>query len=170
MRKFLVSLVLASFLSTASAANWQVIEGKVVGVSDGDTITVLTRDNDQHKVRLMGIDAPEKSQPFGQRAKQRLSDLAYGKLVSIEFSKRDRYGRIVGKVLDERGRDVNLAVVEAGLAWWYVAYQREQAPEDRDLYSAAEDRARSGSVGLWGDREPVAPWDYRKVLRAGNGG
>lgn len=166
MRKIFGPLLLAFFLSasTAFAANLQVIEGKVVGVSDGDTLTVLSHGNEQHKVRLMGIDAPEKSQPFGQRAKQRLSDLAYGKQVSVEFSKRDRYKRIVGKISD-RGRDVNLAMVESGMAWFYAAYQREQTPKDRELYAAAEDEARRMGRGLWADREPVTPWEFRRAKR-----
>jgi hypothetical protein len=99
-------------------------------VADGDTITVLDENRHQHKIRLAGIDAPEKAQDFGQRSKQSLSDQAYRQHVMVETGKTDRYGRLVGKVL-VNGQDVNLEQVRRGMAWHYKAYQREQAPADR---------------------------------------
>jgi endonuclease YncB( thermonuclease family) len=156
-------LFLAAFISVAQAADWTVTSGRVVGVIDGDTVDVLTLDRIQQRVRLAGIDAPEKRQAFGQRAKQRLSDLAYGRHITVEWSKRDRYGRVVGKVIDEDGRDLNLAMVSSGMAWWYERYARDQQPADRERYAAAEDRARKSRAGLWRDVEPVAPWDFRRV-------
>ena len=113
---------------------------RVVGVSDGDTITVLDSYNQQHRIRLYGIDAPEKKQPFGNRAKQNLSSLAFGGS-TVEWSKLDRYGRIVGKVTVS-GEDVGLRQLQAGLAWWYRQYAREQRPQDRATYAQAEDAAR----------------------------
>jgi endonuclease YncB( thermonuclease family) len=104
--------------------------GKVIHVADGDTITVLDANKVQHKIRLSGIDAPEKAQPFGDKAKQSLSDLVFGKPVSVETDKTDRYGREVGKVLVD-SVDANLEQVRRGLAWHYKAYQREQRPKDR---------------------------------------
>lgn len=141
--------------------------GRVVGVSDGDTITVLDSSNTQHKVRLSGIDAPEKSQPFGQRSKQSLSDLVFGKAVTVETTKRDRYGREVGKVLTG-GLDVNLEQVRRGLAWHYKAYEREQPVEDRTTYSTAEQEARAARIGLWADPMPLPPWEFRHQPRRGS--
>lgn len=148
-------------ISTASAIQ---LQGEVVGLSDGDTVTVLDAKLTQHKVRLAGIDAPERNQPFGNRSRQNLADLVFRKQVVVEWSKHDRYGRIVGKVL-VAGRDASLAQVASGLAWHYKAYQREQSEADQIAYSAAEDAARSKSIGLWQDPKPIAPWDFRKKGR-----
>ena len=153
-------------LALAIGANAETITGRVVGVADGDTVTVLDRDKVQHKVRLAGIDAPERSQAFGNRSKESLSDLAFEKTVAVETSKRDRYGREVGKIL-VNGRDVNLIQVERGMAWHYKAYQREQSLDDRSLYDAAEMGARAAKNGLWRDAEPTPPWDYRRAKRGG---
>jgi endonuclease YncB( thermonuclease family) len=136
------------------------ITGRVVGVTDGDTVTVLDGQKVQHKIRLAGIDAPEKAQPFGNRSKESLSDVAFEKSVTVETDKRDRYGREVGKML-VNGRDVNLIQVERGMAWHYKAYEREQSPSDRKLYDAAEDDAKAARRGLWRDAEPVPPWEFR---------
>jgi endonuclease YncB( thermonuclease family) len=154
-------LGVALLLALACTANAETITGRVVGVADGDTITVLDADKMQHKIRLAGIDAPEKKQPFGNRSKASLSELAFDKTVDVETSKRDRYGRQIGKVL-VNGRDVNLVQVERGIAWFYRQYQREQSPNDRRLYEAAEDAARADKRGLWRDADPVPPWDWRK--------
>ena len=132
----------------------------MIGVSDGDTITVLDSSKTQHKVRLAGIDAPEKAQAFGNRSKQSLSDLVYMKDVTIETNKIDRYGREIGKVI-HNGADVCLEQVKRGMAWWYRDYRYEQSPEDRVLYEAVEDAAKAARVGLWHDKEPVAPWEWR---------
>jgi endonuclease YncB( thermonuclease family) len=135
--------------------------GRVVGVSDGDTITVLDAEQVTHKVRLSGIDAPEKAQPFGERAKQQLSDWVYQATVRVIHDKTDRYGRIVGKVT-LNGEDVNIQMIYAGLAWHYKAYEHEQPALDRLTYPLAELNARRKAVGLWGDADPVAPWDWRR--------
>ena len=151
----------AVLLTLALAVNAETITGRVVGVADGDTITVLDANKVQHKIRLSGIDAPEKKQPFGNRSKESLSELAFDKTVTVETSKRDRYGRQIGKVL-VNGRDVNLMQVERGMAWFYRQYQRDQSPNDRRLYEAAEDAARAGKRGLWRDADPVPPWEFRR--------
>jgi len=116
---------------------WADFTGEVVGVADGDTITVLDATKVQHKVRLTGIDAPEKKQPFGNRSKQSLSDMVFNKTVTVETDKRDRYGRELGKVL-AGGQDANLEQVRAGMAWHYKAYERTQSATDRQpaCYSA----------------------------------
>jgi endonuclease YncB( thermonuclease family) len=160
MRAMWCSLLMA----TALTANAEIINGRVVGVADGDTVTVLDAQRVQHKIRLSGIDAPEKSQPFGNRSKQSLSDLAFDKTVVVETDKRDRYGREVGKVLVS-GQDVNLIQVERGMAWHYKAYASEQSANDQRLYEAAETAAKSAKRGLWRDPEPIAPWEFRKAKR-----
>ena len=135
-------------------------DGRVVGVADGDTITVLDSSNQEHRIRLQGIDAPEKGQAFGTRSKQNLSEAVFDKVVVIQWSKHDRYRRIIGKVL-LGGNDVCLEQVRAGMAWHYKDYQAEQTPEDQILYAAAEDAARSARIGLWIDPNPMPPWDFR---------
>lgn len=147
-----------------TAAQAEQVQGRVVGVADGDTVTVLDDRKMQHKVRLAGIDAPEKGMPYGQRSKQYLSDLVFGKSVTLEGDKVDRYGRTVAKVL-MNGRDVNLAQIAAGMAWHYKKYDREQTANDRMLYVAEELDARAARRGLWGDSQPVAPWDWRAEKR-----
>lgn len=142
------------------------VEGKVVGVADGDTVMVLDDQHTQHKIRLAGIDVPEKGQDFGNRSKEHLSSLVFGRLVMVETEKKDRYGRFVGKVIIE-GRDANLAMVVAGLAWHYKQYQDEQSQADRLLYSDAEQEARLARRGLWRVLSPVAPWDHRSEIRNG---
>ncbi len=159
------ALVLVAILGFASPivfapVHAETISCRVVGIADGDTLTILDSSNQQHRVRLSGIDAPEKKQPFGSRAKQNLSALAFGKGATVEWSKLDRYGRIVGKVT-VNGEDVGLQQLQAGLAWWYRQYAREQSPQDRASYSQAENEARMARVGLWGDSQSVPPWEYR---------
>lgn len=158
MRRFIVMAVLAW---TCLAAGADVLVGRVVGISDGDTVTVLDGDRVQHKVRLAGIDAPEAHQAFGARSKQHLSKLVFSQNVQVEWRKLDRYGRLVGKVI-VGGVDANLRQVEAGLAWHYVQYQREQSQVDREAYVSAERIAREARVGLWADASPVPPWDFRR--------
>ena len=155
-------LILVVAACTAAAAT---LEGKVVGVSDGDTITVLSADRQQHKIRLAGIDAPEKGQPFGTRSKQTLSQMVYGHLAIVEYSKRDRYGRIVGRV-EVDGRDVNLDQLREGSAWVYLQYIRELTKTDQRLYLDAEKQARNDSLGLWQDRQAEPPWEWRKTRRS----
>lgn len=151
------SLALVLLNSSLYAAS---INGKVVGVSDGDTITVLDASKTQIKVRLEGIDAPEKAQPFGQKSKEHLSDLVFGKQVVVESNKTDKYGRTVGKVL-VNGKDANLEQVRSGFAWHYKEYQKEQSPSDRVAYSNAETNAQNIKSGLWRDPKPMPPWEWR---------
>lgn len=136
------------------------LTGRVVGIADGDTLTLLDATNTQHKIRLAGIDSPEKAQPFGQVCKQSLSDLAYDRTVQIDWNKLDRYGRVIGKVL-VNGQDVNLEQIHRGCAWHYKQYQNEQTLEDRLSYAKAEDKAKAKKVGLWVEAGAVAPWEWR---------
>jgi len=167
-------LCLALLLS-AGVVMADTLTGKVVGVSDGDTITVLDRDKRQHKIRVAGIDAPEKNQPFGQRSKENLSRLVFGKEVDVQWSKHDRYQRIVGKVMmAEPGcqrpdcakiLDAGLGQITTGLAWWYRKYAKEQSLEDAGAYEVAEQEAQARRIGLWHDTDPTPPWDWRRKDR-----
>lgn len=159
--RVLVFIALAVLTTTSNA---DTLTGRVVGIADGDTLTLLDATNTQHKIRLSGIDSPEKGQPFGQACKKSLSDLAYDRAVAIESSKLDRYGRVIGKVL-VNGQDVNLEQVRRGCGWHYKKYQNEQILDDRLSYNSAEESARASRVGLWADNEPMPPWDWRNARR-----
>lgn len=135
------------------------------GRSDGDTITLLDRTQTQHKIRLHGIDAPEKRQAFGERSKQSLSRLAFSREVTAQCHKRDRYGRDVCKILNG-STDVNLEQIRAGMAWWYREYANEQTAEDRSVYAAAEREAHDRRIGLWNDVAPLMPSEWRKSVRS----
>jgi len=137
-----------------------VIEGKVIGVHDGDTITVLDQDNKKFAIRLQGIDAPELKQEFGAASQKNLAGMVLGKQVSIFWNKVDKYRRTVGTIMLD-GRDVNIEQVKAGVAWHFKKYEDEQSPADRRTYAAAEQAARSAKLGLWKDANPVAPGDWR---------
>lgn len=157
-------VVLAGLILLSGVARAQVFTGRVVGVSDGDTITVLAPGNRQVKVRLDGIDAPESRQDYGQRAKQMASDLVFGKQVTVTTKERDRYGRTVGAVT-VGGVDVNLAMVSAGMAWWYRQYAPGNAALER-----AESSARAARRGLWASPSPIPPWEFRRGGRASRTG
>lgn len=157
----------------ASHSYADTLNGRVIGVSDGDTITVLDADHQQYKIRLSGIDAPEKAQPFGQRSKENLSRLIFGRDVAVEWRKKDRYGRTVGKVMVAeptcrdstclKTLDACQAQIVAGMAWWYRQYAKEQEPGDAQRYEQAEQEARTRRFGLWSDPQPIPPWEWRKA-------
>ncbi len=134
-------------------------KGKVVGVFEGDIISVM-REGKAVKVRLHGIDCPEKKQPYGTRAKQYTSDLAFGKEVTIWGKTKDRYGHIVGEVILPDGKNLNWEIVDTGLAWWYQKF----APNDWTL-KALEAGARAKNRGLWADKNPIPPWEWRRMQR-----
>ena len=159
LKKYLSFILFASFI--ASVANAEILNGTVVGVSDGDTITVIDKSNNEHKVRLMGIDAPEKSQTFGNEAKKTLSNYIYKKEVSVEYKKYDKYKRIVGKVTLD-GQDICLQMIREGMAWHFVQYEIEQSKTDRELYREAEAKAREVNIGLWVEKQAVSPWIFRQ--------
>lgn len=165
MQRAVTSCVCALFalLVGATYANAQ-IAGKVVTIQDGDTLTIVDLEDNRHRIRLAGIDAPEKGQPFGYASLSKLSDLCYGRLVSATCSKVDRYGRHVCTVWFN-GKDLNLAQIESGFAWHYKRFQHEQPPEERHAYAQAEDNARLNRLGLWRDDEPTPPWDWRRSPR-----
>jgi endonuclease YncB( thermonuclease family) len=139
-----------------------VLSGQVVAISDGDTVKVLDESKQLHTIRLMGIDAPEKAQPFGQRSKQSLSSLIYLQQVRVHWDKKDKYGRIVGQIRDLAGVDICLGQIKRGMAWHYKQYMKEQSPEDQESYAKAEEIARQESIGLWAEKSPTPPWIWRK--------
>jgi endonuclease YncB( thermonuclease family) len=158
-------MVLVAAVALSQAAVAETLHGRVVRVVDGDTVTVLVGGGVQHTVRLAGIDAPEKAQRYGDRAKRLLSDLVFGAEVDVEYEKRDRYGRIVGKVV-RNGRDASLSLIEAGYAWHFKRYAAEQSKTDRATYANAEDVARRARRGLWSEPTPLPPWEWRAQRRA----
>ncbi len=161
---FTLALFVAATLFAAHAYA-DILTGRVVKVADGDTVTVLDDSRQQHKIRLMGIDAPEKKMPYGNRSKQALSDMVFDRRVQVEYSKKDRYGRTLGKIIVD-GVDANLAQIKAGMAWHYKQYQRDQSLADRAAYAQAEDEAKISKRGLWKDANPVPPWDWRRAEKA----
>ena len=145
MRAGLAAFAVILAATTAHAGE---LRGRVVAVADGDTLTILDASRQQHRIRLAEIDAPEKRQPFGQRSKQSLSDLCYGRDAAIENDGRDPNGRTIG-------HDTNAEQVRRGMAWVFDRYATE-----RSLY-AIQDEARAARRGLWSDPAPVPPWEYR---------
>jgi endonuclease YncB( thermonuclease family) len=162
--KTLVAL-LACLLWAAGALAQDTLHGRVVGVTDGDTLKVLTAEKQLLRVRVSWIDAPEMGQAFGQRAKQAMSALVFGKDVELQFHTVDRYGRLVCMVFVD-GKDACLALVKQGLAWKFDRYLPEASLEVQQSYTAAEAAARAARTGLWasGD-EPQPPWEFRKTER-----
>ena len=155
MLSVLSAILLCSLALTAFA---DTLQGRVVTIADGDTITVLDADKVQHKIRLTGIDAPEKAQAFGKASKKSLSDMIFGHEVDVKWDKRDRYGRFIGKISANQ-TDVCLEQVRRGMAWHYQQYQRDQSPADRQAYAAAEDLAHANHVGLWDFRHRCSTRD-----------
>lgn len=151
-----VLVVAAAALSAAlGACAGERFTGTCVSVGDGDTIEVM-REGRAVRVRLWGVDCPEQGQAFGARARRFTSDVVFGKQVAVEIEDVDRYGRIVGRVSVD-GRDLNLALVREGLAWWY----EHHAPRATDL-AAAQRQAREARRGLWADAAPLQPWKFRR--------
>jgi endonuclease YncB( thermonuclease family) len=162
VKQFIAVALLVALLCLSAAAQPQTITGKVVGVSDGDTITVLDEQERQHKVRLEGINAPESAQDFGSLAKESLSDLAFGKRVTVTSSKKDKNGHALGRVI-LNGKDVGQEQINRGLAWFYRQYAGELPANVAAAYELSETRARQKKRGLWSDASPVPPWDFRPI-------
>lgn len=146
-------MTICACLALATAAQAAEFTGPVVGVHDGDTLTVLHGGKDE-RIRLVEIDAPELRQDFGQASKQSLSDLCFGTDATVRDQGLDRYGRTLGRVFCG-GVDANAAQIERGLAWWYVKYGHD------DALQAAEDVARTARIGLWSRPDAIPPWEYR---------
>lgn len=149
----------------------QPVEGRVIHVADGDTVTVLTEAKAEVRVRLAGIDAPEvahrsessspQTQPYGDASRRALRALAHGRQVTMTCRSKDRYGRFVC-VLQLDGADVGEQQIKAGMAWHFVRYAADQPQAERDAYANAEREARHARRGLWADTAPTPPWDWRR--------
>lgn len=154
MKRFfiLISLILVTVFS-AFAQRFPV---KVVGISDGDTFTAINRDNLQLKIRIYGIDAPERGQDYGSMSKKALSGFLFGNNIEIDVLSQEKWGRFVAKVYTNDEKDVALLMLQSGMAWHYKKYDNSQ------VYKDAEETARKAKRGIWGGKSPVPPWDYRK--------
>lgn len=147
---------LVSACPTARVEPFVTLSGKVIGIKDGDTIDILYN-NKKLTVRLAHIDCPEKKQPYGQAAKQFISDKCFGQTVTIRHQHEyDRSKRLIGEVITASGENLNKALVKAGLAWHYKKYST-----DAD-YAVLEEEARKQRIGLWSESNPVAPWEWRR--------
>jgi endonuclease YncB( thermonuclease family) len=157
-----VSILLWLLATSTCFGQESKVFGQCVGVVDGDTLRILTAEKQLLRVRVAWIDAPESSQAFGQRAKQAMSSLVFGKDVELRFYTVDRYGRLVCMVFVD-GQDAGLELIKEGFAWAYAKYLPEASVAIRQSYAAAEATARARAIGLWADNdEPVPPWEFRK--------
>lgn len=148
--------LLSAFLAVSGALQAAEISGPVTRVLDGDTIEVKSSPSLVERVRLQNIDAPEKKQAFGNWSKQYLTDMVGGQHVTITYVDRDRYGRILGKVSSKDIADVNKAMVANGAAWVYVQYNTDPS------LPGIERAARNQRLGIWADKDPVPPWEWRR--------
>jgi micrococcal nuclease len=130
--------------------------GEVIGITDGDTIRVLVDGEKNLRVRLHGIDAPEKGQPYAAKAKEFVGDECFKKRVTLKLHGKDRYGRLLAEVVLPDGHTLNHRIVTAGFAWWFRRY----AANDEQLREL-EEAARKAKRGLWADPDPVPPWEWR---------
>lgn len=161
--------IAAALLSLPGLA--ETVSGRVVHVQDGDSLTILDSEKQQHKIRIAGIDAPEKAQPFGNRSRHNLASMVHGQEAIADCPTTDRYSRKVCKVwvqpsdcpACDKTLDIGYAQISAGLAWWYRAYAKEQPVEDRGRYESEENEARLRKRGLWADDNVMPPWDWRKL-------
>ena len=162
MKRSIISFTIAFLLIFPSLSH--ALTGIVVSVADGDTITILDKTNTQYKIRLYGIDNPEEEQAFGNVAKKYTSKLVYGKTVDVTAYDTDRYGRTVGVVVAD-GVNVNQRLIGAGLAWQYRKYCKESFCSD---WLHLEEKAHKSNIGLWAEKDPVQPWEWRKGYQNSN--
>lgn len=160
MKKILFILLLFISCNPPAEKDKEVLRGRVVSVADGDTVTILTDNDEQIRIRLYGIDAPEKGQDFSNKSRQFLHDLCYGKIVSIEKKGIDQYERVLGIVYINEF-NLNKEMVRNGLAWYYDHYVK-----DADL-EALEHAARKQKLNIWSMKNPTPPYEFRRNQRMG---
>ena len=160
MRRLLLAAILALVPTAAFPAEWT-LSGRVVALKDGDSF-ILLDGKTQHPIRIAGIDAPERKQPYANASKNNLSRLIFNRAVEARCYKKDRYARNVCRVFGDKGQDVGLEMVRAGMAWWFREDAKEQPPEEQGAYQGAEDAARVTKRGLWKEPKPVPPWEWRR--------
>jgi endonuclease YncB( thermonuclease family) len=163
--KRLFTSVLLVLLQATAHAGPLILQGRIVRVMDGDTVTLRDERQTLHRIRLAGIDAPESAMPYGHQATLHLVSLVLGKELEAVAYKQDRYGRTVATLM-LGAQDINLAMLQAGLAWHYKHYAKEQPAAQAQAYAQAEVQARTKNLALWQDSHPDAPWDWRKSRRA----
>ncbi|KFF12916.1 nuclease [Chryseobacterium soli] len=134
-------------------------KGKVIKISDGDTITILLRGKEQKKLRLAEVDCPERGQAFGKNARQFTSDKVFGKTITFIETDTDRYGRTIAKVYYDNGKYLSEELIRAGMGWWYYSFSKNAS------LGELQDKAQYKKIGLWQDIHAVAPWEYRKMKR-----
>ena len=164
VKRLFTTVLLLVLLLTTTLAEPLILQGRVVRVTDGDTVTLLDEHEALHKIRLAGIDAPESAMPYGHQATLYLASLVFGENVEAVTYKQDRYGRTVATLMHGE-QDINLAMLQAGLAWHYKHYAKEQPAAQALAYAQAEELARTQNLALWKDSDPCAPWDWRKSRR-----
>lgn len=143
----------------SSAYSQSILNGKVIAVADGDTFTMLAEGNKQVKIRLHGVDCPEKKQDFGTVAKNYTSNLIFGKIVQVTALKKDQYRRIIAVVKLPNGKILNQELLKAGMAWHYKKYDKSIE------FALLEEQARKNKAGLWKGKSPMPPWEFRKRIR-----
>jgi micrococcal nuclease len=148
------ALIIDILSETTTQDKGRYVMGKVIRIADGDTFTMVFENGFDVRVRLNGIDSPEKKQAFSNRAKQTLSELIYDKEVKVFYENKDRYGRVLGDVF-VNDLNVNREMVKRGMAWHYKQYS------DDETLARLEVEARNNKTGLWADPNPVAPWEFR---------
>ena len=160
-RATLRALACAVFIGCSHAAHAEAFSARVIKVFDGDTLAVVDATNRQYRVRLSGIDAPERAQSFGSLSRKSLAELARGKSALVEYHKIDKYGRLVAKVSVD-GRDVGVEQLRRGMAWHRASVPDDQSHQEAFLYGQAQGEARSRKLGLW-QQHPVPPWKFREA-------
>ena len=154
MIKLKISVILLLFISSLLVPS-TIITGKVVAITDGDTFKLLTNDSTLIKVRVANIDCPERKQPFSNKAKQFTSDAIFGKKVTIDELKKDRYGRSIANVFYDDSLNLSEELLKHGLAWHYVKYSKDS------IFQCLEDKAKLNKLGLWQDPNAIPPWEWR---------
>lgn len=153
LSRFILLLFLCSCMSLSYGQ--KILIGLVVKIADGDTMTLLDANKKQYRIRLHGIDCPERKQDFSKQATEHLSSYCFNKNVKVEVLDKDRYGRLIGKVW-AGGVDVGLSLLQHGLAWHYKYF------DSSEQYAKAEQQAKRKKIGLWSMKNPTAPWDFRR--------
>lgn len=152
--------IFLALLAASLSVHAETLQGTVVAIADGDTLTVLDTSRQQHTVRLAGVDAPERNQPFGEKSRTNLARLALNQEAIVEWSRTDATGQLIGKLL-VAGQDAGLQQLKEGMAWWRSQYVSDQPAQDRAAYGLAESQARLYRFGLWNDKNPMPPWNWR---------
>tara|TARA_R110002033_G_scaffold167528_1_gene206732 strand:- start:11180 stop:11677 length:498 start_codon:yes stop_codon:yes gene_type:complete len=155
----LLFVILVSASANYKSTKKETIIGKVVAITDGDTFKLLTKDSTLIKIRLANIDCPERKQPFSAKAKQFVSDAIFNKTVSVHVLKKDRYRRSISNVIYDDSLNLSYELVKHGLAWHYKKYSKDS------ILQSLEDDARKSKLGLWQDKDAIAPWEWRNLKK-----